>query len=262
MSQNKRDEMKTKICTGCHKEKTISEFYKHKGRKNGLGSQCKLCQDKQHKEYKDNNIEKIKIYQTKYHKERGKENYLKNKEKIKKWQLENKEKIALQGKKSRLKNKEKLIKYRKEYRKNNKEKISKNDKEWRKNNKEKINKRTNKHLKERRKTDINFKIICNLRTRIWNVLRGNNKSKKTIQLLGCTIEFLKNHLECQFTKGMNWDNYGTGWHGAKEWHIDHICPCDSFDLSKKTEQLKCFNYFNLQPLWALDNWQKGNKVML
>jgi hypothetical protein len=74
----------------------------------------------------------------------------------------------------------------------------------------------------------------------------------TEELLGCSIENLKKHLEKQFTQGMSWKNYG-------KWHVDHIKPCANFDLSKKTEQQKCFNYNNLQPLWAVDNLKKGVK---
>ena len=53
---------------------------------------------------------------------------------------------------------------------------------------------------------------------------------------------------------MNWLNYGR--HG---WHVDHIRPCASFDLSKPSEQKKCFNYKNLQPLWEEDNLAKSDK---
>jgi hypothetical protein len=67
-------------------------------------------------------------------------------------------------------------------------------------------------------------------------------------LLGCSIEFLKKHLETQFTEGMSWDNYT--YYG---WHIDHIKPCKLFDLSKPEEQQKCFHYSNLQPMWWHDN---------
>jgi len=52
---------------------------------------------------------------------------------------------------------------------------------------------------------------------------------------------------------MSWNNHG-------EWHIDHIKPCTSFDLSKLSEQKKCFHYKNLQPLWAKDNLSKGAKI--
>jgi hypothetical protein len=56
---------------------------------------------------------------------------------------------------------------------------------------------------------------------------------------------------------MNWDNYG--FYG---WHIDHIRPCASFDLSKPSEQRKCFNYTNLQPLWATENWGKRDSLIM
>ena len=51
---------------------------------------------------------------------------------------------------------------------------------------------------------------------------------------------------------MTWKNYG-------EWHIDHIKPCSKFNLTDEEEQKKCFNYKNLQPLWASENTSKGAK---
>jgi hypothetical protein len=105
------------------------------------------------------------------------------------------------------------------------------------------------YLKFRRKNDINYKIKECLRSRIYHALKKNIKSARTLELIGCTIEQLKKHLEKQFTSGMSWDNYG-------KWHVDHIKGCKEFDLSKKNEQLKCFNYSNLQPLWAVDNFTK------
>lgn len=91
----------------------------------------------------------------------------------------------------------------------------------------------------------------NLRTRLHNALRGNEKSGNTISLLGCSIIALKEYLTNRFKNGMNWDNYG-------EWHIDHIVPCAKFDLRHPEEQKKCFHYTNLQPLWALDNILKSD----
>jgi len=71
-----------------------------------------------------------------------------------------------------------------------------------------------------------------------------------MKLVGCSIDFLKQHLENKFKPGMSWKNYG-------KWHIDHIRPCASFDLRKPAEQKKCFHYSNLQPLWAKENLVKG-----
>jgi len=114
--------------------------------------------------------------------------------------------------------------------------------------------RRNIYLKNRKNNDIDFRLRCNLRIRMWKVLKGNPKKETTLKLVDCTIEFLKEYLEKQFKKGMNWNNYG-------KWEIDHIIPCASFDLSKKSEQYKCFNYKNLQPMWSLENQIKGDKYV-
>lgn len=106
--------------------------------------------------------------------------------------------------------------------------------------------------KERYRTDLNYKLTCNLRSRLYSALRRNTKSASTFVLLGCSVEELKKHIGAQFTEGMSWDRVMNG-----EIHIDHIKPCASFDLSKVEEQRLCFHYSNLQPLWAKDNFKKS-----
>ena len=76
----------------------------------------------------------------------------------------------------------------------------------------------------------------------------------TEKLLGCTFEYFIEYLQRLFKVGMTWKNYG-------KWHIDHIKPCASFDLSKLEAQKKCFHYTNLQPLWAEENLKKGAKII-
>jgi hypothetical protein len=153
------------------------------------------------------------------------------------------------------------IKYRKEiYNKIRRERI-KNDPEYRKKINEARNKygkkpeqkiKRNQYLKNKLKTDFNYKLIHNIRVRIKDVLRGHSKSNSTINMLGCTIDELWKHLESTFKPGMTKKNHGL-------WHIDHIRPCSSFDLSKPEEQVKCFHYTNLQALWAHENLSKSNK---
>ena len=87
-------------------------------------------------------------------------------------------------------------------------------------------------------------------------LKNNNKTSKSLELLGSTIQEAREHLEKQFKEGMTWDN-----HGHKGWHIDHIIPCASFDLTDPEQQKKCFHYTNLQPLWAKENISKGSKII-
>lgn len=124
-------------------------------------------------------------------------------------------------------------------------------KNWRLENKDRLN----AELKERRKNDPSFKIKCNLRKRLSSLLRKScaTKTKQTMKLLECDMDYFKYYISSKFTEGMSFDNYG-------QWHLDHIIPCDSFDLTDPKQQEKCFNYTNFQPLWAVDNRRKSNKL--
>ena len=78
------------------------------------------------------------------------------------------------------------------------------------------------------------------------------KAHKTEELVGCTWQELRDYLQSFFADGMSWENMG-------QWHIDHIRPCASFDLTEPEQQKECFHYTNLQPLWAEDNRTKSDK---
>lgn len=105
-----------------------------------------------------------------------------------------------------------------------------------------------------------FKYISLLRERLYRSLKGTLKSRPTLELLGCSLEELKIHLESQFEDWMTWDNHGSYQKDRKTWHIDHIKPCTSFDLTDPEQQKQCFHYTNLQPLRAIDNIKKSNKI--
>ena len=128
--------------------------------------------------------------------------------------------------------------------------------EWRKENREKINKNFLEYEKNRKITDPEVKLLKSLRSRVSNAIKrqNTNKNNTTIELLGCSVSFLKGFLERKFKEGMSWENHG-------EWHIDHIKPCASFNLLDEEEQKKCFHYTNLQPLWASENLSKGCKFV-
>ena len=113
-----------------------------------------------------------------------------------------------------------------------------------------------KHLKKWLETGDNH-LKVNLRACILTAVKKqySKKAYKSMELLGCTIEHVRDHLESQFTEGMTWDNMGRG-----GWHIDHIIPCAFFDLSKPSHQKVCFNWQNLQPLWESDNCSKQDKI--
>lgn len=149
-------------------------------------------------------------------------------------------------------NKDKINLKQIEYRKNNYDKISSKKKEWTKKNREKINQRQ----RFRQKHDYHYKIRKNLSSRLSEFVRYKYRSESVKYIVGCSISELKKHLENQFTKGMTWDNYS-----LKGWHIDHIKPCASFDLTDIEQQKECFHYTNLQPLWAKDNLIKSDKIL-
>ena len=97
--------------------------------------------------------------------------------------------------------------------------------------------------------DIDFRLTKSLRDRLYRAITREIKYDSAIDLVGCSIEELKDYLSKQFSDNMNWNNYG-------QWHIDHIRPCNSFDLRNKEQQKICFYYFNLQPLWGTENHAK------
>ncbi len=126
-------------------------------------------------------------------------------------------------------------------------------KKYKDNNRDTFKSNRNKSLKIRRQTDLLFNIKERVRRRMRNFLIRNNISKtnKTFDLIGCSPEFLKEHLEKQFLDGMSWDN-------RDKWHIDHIIPLSS--AKNEEEVYKLCHYTNLQPLWAEDNMLKGDKL--
>jgi len=199
----------------------------------------------------------FKKYQKKWeeanqeHRKEYLKNYCKiNKEKInarsKKHYQEHKEEYQENHKEYYETHKEEHSKKAKEYYLKNKNKIKVQHRDYYQNNKDKIVKQRNQRLK----VDFKFRIRKNLNRRLHHALKGEIKSISVTKLIGCSLKFLKNHLEFQFKSGMSWSNYG-------KWHVDHIRPCAKFDLSKSEEQCKCFHYTNLQPLWARDNLSKN-----
>lgn len=209
--------------------------------------------EKKRLEYKSLSSEdknKRKEYQKKYHKEYAKANKDILAKKQKEYEAKNKEALSERRKKHYEKNKHK----KRAYEKANSERISKSAKKRYELNKDARLRSMNEYRKKRCKTDIGFRILSNCRTRVYAAVKGHRKSAGTMNLVGCTIDDLLKHLESQFTDGMTWENYG-------KWHIDHIIPCASFDFSVRGEQLKCFNYLNLQPLWAEENIKKSTKII-
>lgn len=162
--------------------------------------------------------------------------YARNPEKLK----EAREKAKIKRRKSptdaiyRLNNKEKISRYSKTYRVKNKDKLNTYHKLWR------------NSTPERRLSHL-------IRTRTLKLLKRKNfkNSSRFGDYIGCTVEELARHIESKFTEGMHWNNQG-------EWHIDHIIPLSSARTEEEVYKLN--HYTNLQPLWGLENLQKGAEL--
>ena len=200
---------------------------------------------------KEKNREKIKEYDKKY--------YLKNKEKIKEYQLKNREYILAKKKEYYLKN----IEQRKEYLLKNREHILAQKKEHYLKNIEQIKEyhrrpktqeRRRNRVNNRYNTDINFRLLTICRARVYKALKGFDKSASTMELIGCTPDELRSHIESKFEPWMNWENQGKG-----GWDIEHIKACFHFNLEDSEQQRACFNWSNLQPLEHIANIKKGTR---
>ena len=161
----------------------------------------------------------------------------------------NKEYLSKKAKQYYIENKEEINKNSIKYYIKNKENIKERNKQYVLDNRKKIN----DHRKNRILNDPLFKLSCDIRSLI-NISvkkQGYTKKSKTYNILGCSLKEFKQHLESQFTEGMTWDNQG-------KWHMDHIYPVS---LAKDEQHLiKLNHYTNFQPLWAIDNFKKLNKI--
>ena len=266
--------METKICNKCKVEKEFCEFNIDSRSKSGRQASCKLCR----KKYNETNSEKNKIRglewrnnHPNYSKNYSKQYYINNKEKIKEsnknYYENNKENISKSAKIYYEENKEVIKSKVKTHRNNNIINAKILEKKYRESNPKKIKERKeifkkknptyhNDYLKKRRENDVLYKLISLNRNRIRTFIKNKNitKQNKTFDIVGCTPEFLKEHIEKQFTEGMSWTLMG------KYIHIDHIIPLSS---AKTEEEIyKLCHYTNLQPLWAKDNLRKSNKILL
>ena len=116
-------------------------------------------------------------------------------------------------------------------------------------NRDQINIRTNEYIKNRMKTDVNFRLIRNTRRRNHHSLNGKSKLSSAKELLGIDIDTYRKWIEFQFTPEMNWSNI----------EIDHVKPICMFDLSNDEELKEVFDWKNTQPLLKEVHAHKGIK---
>ena len=211
-----------KKCSKCEISKAKTKFYRDSRYKDGHQSYCIPCLDKYRKEWLVNNKEKRHKYIVEY-------------------RSKNRERINGLARKRNQTDPTKSRSYRKKH-------ILRHGDVYRKMRAE--------YMRNKRRDDLNFNIAFKLRVRMRAALKDNPKKSGMLGLLGCSLAEFREHIESRFTEGMTWQKFFRG-----EIHLDHIRPCSSFNLSDQEQQYQCFNYKNIQPLWAKDNLVKNNKYM-
>lgn len=239
--------MKEKVCYKCDISKKIDNF-KFRVDTQKYKNSCKACDKIYFTTRYAKNIERERE-KRRVHYKNNKEAY---KERVKEWKKNNPEKVrknrAVEYNRRKVKRKE--GKYSEPKRSINREMASRSEKLWRSKNKDKV-----RGYKKKYNSKLVARISSNLRVRLRQAVKNNQKGGSAVRDLGCSVIEFKRYLESKFEKGMSWRNYG-----VNGWHIDHIIPLAAFDLTDFAQVKKACHYTNLQPLWAKDNLSKGAKI--
>ena len=278
-----------KRCTVCTIEKVLENYSKDNYRKDGYDSTCKACKKKQRNERNERRKE-LSIPSSKkcssclqvllsdnFHKKPGSLDGLHTecKDCKKKKRFDKKEKnqekelpkdyIKLCNSCSILKSKDDF--YSQIYSTDGIGTIcidcdKKRHVEWRKKNPNKIKEyRTKAYFKSfklNKESNLCAKLAGNIRNRVRQAIKAQKTAKfnNTFELIDCSPSHMVKWLEYLFDSNMTWKNYGT------YWQIDHVIPCDFFDLRQRKEQFQCFNWRNCRPLEKNKNQTKNNKIQL
>jgi hypothetical protein len=232
----------TKICKKCSLERPLESFWKNARYKDGKEPNCIECKRVSLLVRRDAQLEAQRRWREahpNYQREYSKTE--KSKEYHRQYYREHAEDYKERQRRRRNDNPERETAARRVYLEKNRESMNNYHREWK---------------AKKAETDPQYKLKLNVSRRIRYELHTLNKGRKTsrtMDLIGCSIEDLKAHIERQLASGMSWENYG------KVWHIDHRIPCAAWDLTDEFESKCCWNYRNLQPMIASDNRRKKDK---
>ena len=238
--------METKICSYCHKEKSIEEFRFSQGKYRG---ECKKCEALKHKEYCKTHKDVIK--KINYRK------YIKNKDKYHQKAMEKREERKIYNKKYYREHKEYYKKYAKKYGLEHRTQLNDYNNNWKNKNLDKV-----KEYYKNNTLKIKQDPILKLKNQLRNMIKDSfkrkkyKKSKKVQEICGCSIDDLINYLIMTYEQNYNvkWD-----WKYAKYVHIDHKKPLKY--ATTEEDVIKLCHYSNLQLLKAEDNLKKGSKII-
>jgi len=158
-----------------------------------------------------------------------------------KWEIENPEKNREGQRNYYAKTRDNYLSRKQKWRSENRDKDRASARNWIENNPEK----RAEYIKKWMSIPEN-KLAMGLRARVRRCLKEGRAIYRDMEnILGYSIDDLKKHIESTFEVGMRWDNYS-----FETWHIDHIRPVSSFNL---TDEGGSINYDEVKKCWALSN---------
>lgn len=248
-------------CTKCSRRLPTDDFGKSKNGPNGLNYWCKVCVRANAESYR----QRLK-------QELGEAGYL---EKRRQYYVERNDSINAKRARRQQLRREYFTKQALEWQKSHPDIVRQTKKKYRTKHIDKViayeraynathKPQRNAHVRKRKAANPAFKLRERLRSTFADKIRAAINSEMSfvirrqhsvMKFLGCTVKELMQHLEARFEPGMSWKNWGRG---RAMWHIDHIRPISSFDLSSEDHLRTCWHFTNLQPLWERDNLRKSD----
>jgi len=186
-------------------------------------------------------------------------------DRIKQWRSDNPDKVRATVKKYYLSHREECNERSRKWKANNPEKVKEykktqvaeksNWKEWAKNNPDKVRANWKRQTEIVRSNPV-ARLNRNIKTKMCRSLHGIKGNRHWENLVGFTVDHLKQHLEKLFTAEMTWENYGT------YWHIDHKIPIAVFNYGnpEDIDFRLCWSLKNLQPLESKQNMIKNSRI--
>ena len=227
--------MPKKICTKCHAEKPVEEYYRRTGRRSGRTSECKVCLKERGRLYHLQNLDQTR-------------------QSSRRWHAANRQRVSEYARRRYAANRERMCEDVRRYRAANPEKCRESRNRWQAANPEK-RKALLRRSNANKMSTVGGRLRSQMSVAIWLSLKYRKQGRKWESLVGYNLNQLKRHLEKQFLPGMSWKN-------RNEWHIDHRTPISAFNYEKSTDLdfKRCWELKNLRPLWKRENLVKHAKI--
>lgn len=238
--------MADKHCRVCDSLKSTNDFYRSARQADGFQTQCKGCQNSRRQKWSADNRGRERVRQRAEYASDPQRHLARKAE----WRTKNKDKVREIGIRSRRKAISSGVDRSSEWAKKNPERRREIARRWYANNSVSAAAKARAYRNASISRVLNGRVSARLREQ----LRENKDWRSTSELLGYSMRELSAHLERQFLPGMSWGNMG-------EWHIDHVIPLSSFDISgpEDPELRAAWALPNLRPLWASENIRKKDK---